>query len=636
MRGRLIIIGRKREERASGPYFSEPSWFMNVKERKGNMLVGPTWQYDKEDITSDAQDVLRELVLKTYSDPNVFIRELAQNAKGANATELHITMTVAQEDPSRVIWLTVQDNGDGMDETDIRAYLSCLGHSNNPLGQFGVGFFSTLATSDYVEICSKKKGKLLHGSQPVRAAYWRVYDDEGTAIIEHGVGKVDDGFLASCGLANSPGTAVRIKFPYFGRRTQQDAKAAISNAVNQWCKYLEIRIFLGDEFLPSAVDLPCRVKIKFEEKVIYKDPVANAERTLPVSGALGVSDQTDVKLLQNHLFIQQTNLVHGGTYVNHVSGFINCDAFEVAAARTAIINNAGQASGAIYAAVIGRATLFVERLFEQVVTLQEWKDCEKNFVKERIWGYYKEKGNAELPNDQKAVRGGHNLIQNPELMKRVVWLKSLAGPGDTSNPAFAKEVTIFDIWQVLQAQKKIFWAARPDQIVEDLARDGNLVISQSEVNNELVQALVKITSGASVQSAEGQEKAEQFKTLTATSAQQQAFLAICQFLDPAVVLVEPIVRDDPRTIWVQGYYRVASGEKSEEIGINVLNPFVANVIAQCVTDPIMAGVRIFHTIIHERNHQTKPAHNDEFLRALEPLLDDKIGPWLDTLRKNYT
>ena len=41
---------------------------------------------------------------------------------------------------------------------------------------------------------------------------------------------------------------------------------------------------------------------------------------------------------------------------------------------------------------------------------------------------------------------------------------------------------------------------------------------------------------------------------------------------------------------------------------------------------------MFHTIIHERNHERFGGHDAEFLRGLEPTLDAKIGPWLEQLR----
>ena len=106
-------------------------------------------------------------------------------------------------------------------------------------------------------------------------------------------------------------------------------------------------------------------------------------------------------------------------------------------------------------------------------------------------------------------------------------------------------------------------------------------------------------------------------------------------LDTAVVLAESIVAGDPRTIWVQGYYRAATASNPEEIGLNVVKPFVSDAIAICSDDPIMAGIRIFHTIIHERNHQRFGGHDAEFLRGLEPTLDAKIGPWLEQLRAKF-
>lgn len=164
-----------------------------------------------------------------------------------------------------------------------------------------------------------------------------------------------------------------------------------------------------------------------------------------------------------------------------------------------------------------------------------------------------------------------SLTENPNLMTRIRWLKSIAGPGDTENPAIERDVTIYDVWQVLKSGKNLYWAVRLDQIVEDF-----------------------------------------FKRVRQPSTQQVAFLDVCKLLDRAVVLAEPTVAGDPQTKWVQGYYRPAGRDTPEEIGINVVNPFIADAIAICSMDPIMAGIRIFHTIVHERNHKGCPAHDAEF------------------------
>lgn len=595
------------------------------------MGVDPAWRFDREDITADAQDRLRELVLKSYSDPRIFVRELAQNAAGAGATALWIDLVSVKDDPSRVLWLTVRDNGRGLGREDLRACLSSLGQGEDPLGQLGAGFFSTLAGSDHVEICSRKSG-----GEVVRAAYRRIYDDAGNAWLEPGAGDADEAVAASYGLSGVSGTTVRIRFPFHGRRSNLEIRKDIVSVVDQWCKYLDMEIYLGTEKIKAPIDLHGRIRTKFDEEIVYRDPVSNVERTIRLSGMLGISTVSDVKLLKHGIVVQPENLYHGGKMATRICGFINCDSFELSGTRTSVIRVSGQASGAIYDAVMQRATQHIDALFEQLIAQPVWEGFEAQFVRERCFGYFKEKGHAGLAEHQKIARGIPNLVENRELMQRIVWLKSIAGPGTAGDPAIGKEATVYDIWSAIQTNRLLFWADRLDPIVEDLGRAGQLVVSRQEANSdELLQALVGITAGAVVESAEALERADAYREKGSLTARETEFVELCRLLDPAVVLVEPVRPNDPRALWVQGYYGGAVGGQAEVIGLNVANRFVAEALARVETDPVMAGLLVFRTILHARSHQAKSAHNEDFLRTLEPLLDAKMGPWFDQLRARY-
>ena len=78
-------------------------------------------------------------------DPWIFVRELLQNARDANATTVDF---VVQED-SQGLTIRCQDNGEGMDFDHARRYLFSLYSSSkentlDQIGRFGVGFWSIL------------------------------------------------------------------------------------------------------------------------------------------------------------------------------------------------------------------------------------------------------------------------------------------------------------------------------------------------------------------------------------------------------------------------------------------------------------------------------------------------------------
>jgi len=128
-----------------------------------------------------------------YSNPDVFLRELLQNAADAiharklyesgfeGAIELHLV------EEKNKLFLTIQDNGIGLSEADVHAFLSVIGQSSKSdlanarqefIGQFGIGLLSCFMVSDEIQVISKS-------AKDHPAVCWRGHPDGKYTIEAH-------------------------------------------------------------------------------------------------------------------------------------------------------------------------------------------------------------------------------------------------------------------------------------------------------------------------------------------------------------------------------------------------------------------------------------------------------------------
>ncbi|HET7742540.1 MAG TPA: molecular chaperone HtpG [Mycobacterium sp.] len=154
---------------------------------------------------AEARQLLDLLVHSIYSNKDSFLRELISNASDAldklrletlrnkdlnvDASDLHIDIEVGQ-DPRT---LTVRDNGIGMTHDEVVDLIGTLAKSGTAelrqqlreakksvseelIGQFGIGFYSTFMVADRVELLTRKAGES-------GATRW-VSSGEGTYTIE--------------------------------------------------------------------------------------------------------------------------------------------------------------------------------------------------------------------------------------------------------------------------------------------------------------------------------------------------------------------------------------------------------------------------------------------------------------------
>lgn len=132
---------------------------------------------------AESQRLLDLMINSIYTNKDIFLRELISNASDAcdklyfasleddsiqiDRTKLHIEVSVDKE--ARTI--TIQDNGIGMDLSDMEDNLGTIAKSGSLafkqalekgvedvdiIGQFGVGFYSAFMVSDKVTVISKK------------------------------------------------------------------------------------------------------------------------------------------------------------------------------------------------------------------------------------------------------------------------------------------------------------------------------------------------------------------------------------------------------------------------------------------------------------------------------------------------
>ncbi|MCV7398936.1 molecular chaperone HtpG [Mycobacterium fragae] len=169
-----------------------------------------TAQVEQLEFQAEARQLLDLLVHSVYSNKDSFLRELISNASDAldklrlealrnkdldvDASDLHIE--IDRDEQARI--LTVRDNGIGMTREEVVDLIGTLAKSGTAelrqklreaknaaaseelIGKFGIGFYSTFMVADKVELLTRKAGES-------EATRWES-SGEGTYTIE----SVDD------------------------------------------------------------------------------------------------------------------------------------------------------------------------------------------------------------------------------------------------------------------------------------------------------------------------------------------------------------------------------------------------------------------------------------------------------------
>jgi molecular chaperone HtpG len=138
---------------------------------------------------AEARQLLQLMIHSIYSNKDIFLRELIANASDAldklrlaamvdkdlqvDTSDLHIEIEVDREQRT----LTVRDNGVGMSRDDVVGLIGTIAKSGtaellrqikesqdaptsqNLIGQFGVGFYSTFMVADNVSLLTRRAGE---------------------------------------------------------------------------------------------------------------------------------------------------------------------------------------------------------------------------------------------------------------------------------------------------------------------------------------------------------------------------------------------------------------------------------------------------------------------------------------------
>jgi len=191
--------------------------------------------------TVAAQGMVRDLV-RQFSDPLDFYRELIQNSIDAGSNRIDVRLESVPAGKGRVLAaIQVSDDGEGMDERIIDDYLLVLFKSTKEgdltkIGKFGIGFVSVFALEPkQVRLCTGKSGE----SWRIDFPSWRKYEKYRMSGLREG-------------------TSVELTKEL---STQEYARlvSASREKIRYWCKHADTRIYFsagGKDAVPALINEP--------------------------------------------------------------------------------------------------------------------------------------------------------------------------------------------------------------------------------------------------------------------------------------------------------------------------------------------------------------------------------------------
>ncbi len=254
----------------------------------------------------DQEVIFKRLIYDVYESPNVFIRELIQNALDANRCQMYNDLQKSSmptpESPTQVAEsfrvrypvkigleeiekpnelsgerekrqvLVIEDNGIGMDREIIERYFLQVGRSfyttdefrRNfqfvPTSQFGIGFLSVFAVSDQVTVETYKQN-LSDPSGSIRLTLTgpRTY------------------LLTEVGQRRSSGTRIEVLL------REPISKGKLTSLVSDWCKRVEFPILVNDLGSETVVTAEQVDSFTYEIPDATNEAFSLAVRAFPVN-----------------------------------------------------------------------------------------------------------------------------------------------------------------------------------------------------------------------------------------------------------------------------------------------------------------------------------------------------------------
>jgi molecular chaperone HtpG len=372
---------------------------------------------EKFEMKTKFEGLIKLLAESLYSEPDVFIRELIQNAHDGivrynrdytSAPNGRIEV-ITYPNESKIIF---KDNGIGMDKSDIKEFLSVIGSTgtgtvkeelkkqgltaHDLIGQFGIGMLSAFIVADKVIVKTKKHGeKESFAWHNEGSADCMLYDDDKSDI-----GTVIEVFVRK-------DYAFTLKNEY------------VEKAISKYCDFIEFPIILDNRQI-NHIDAPWHknnfvepdekeaeyknfLNRRFNDLILDVIPI-NIEENHPVtgqlirvSGALYISDQHTpgfgrggvVDIFIRRMFIRSNDNELLPSWAKFINGIIESPDLIPTAARDNVIKEKS-----IYPFIQGRlGDLIVERL-------QFLAEREKiKFKKINWWHHYHLKGMALTHDD---------------------------------------------------------------------------------------------------------------------------------------------------------------------------------------------------------------------------------------------
>ncbi len=257
-----------------------------------------TAQVEQLEFQAEARQLLDLLIHSVYSNKDSFLRELISNASDAldklklealrnkeldiDTSDLHIEIEVGN-DPRT---LTVRDNGIGMTREEVVDLIGTLAKSGTAelrqklresksdtaseelIGQFGIGFYSTFMVADEVELLTRKAG-----------------ESNGTRWVSSG-----DGTYSIEIVENAPqGTSVKLRLKPEDREDQlfdYTAEWKIRELVKKYSDFIAWPIQMQVERITAAAEEGGKDTVTIEMQTLNsrkalwtrpKDEVSNEE-----------------------------------------------------------------------------------------------------------------------------------------------------------------------------------------------------------------------------------------------------------------------------------------------------------------------------------------------------------------------
>lgn len=351
------------------------------------------------------EGLIQLLARHLYASPDVFIRELVQNAHDSIVRRVDAEPElsgrieiVCRADTSELIF---RDNGIGMDRADIVRFLSVIGSTGTGqardelserayelIGQFGIGMLSAFVVANRVVVRTRKAGNpafAWHNSGSTRCD---LYPDDretvGTEVVLHiapeydyllNPTKIREIVVAHCDFIQFPisvdgrGPVNAVTPPW-----HRDAWAAEEEKISAYRSYLERRYPRETIFavIPVEIDGPCRAR-----GALYI-----SDQRVPDSNAFGVVD-----IFVRRMFVRSKDTDLLPTWAKFVRGLIDSPDLVPTAAR----DNVQRGDDAVYKTLQERLGKLI---INYLTALAQEPKLRHVFEKISLWHHYHLKGMA--------------------------------------------------------------------------------------------------------------------------------------------------------------------------------------------------------------------------------------------------